>query len=65
MLVRTWTSQQNRLEHLARREVSTCSGELKGTLIHLVIFAIHLVHRDVVLAVDLLAWWLPPLALAL
>lgn len=32
---------------------------------HLVVFAVHLVHRDVALAVDLLPRGLPPLALAL
>lgn len=32
---------------------------------HLVVFAIHLVHRDVALAIDFLSWGLPPLTLAL
>lgn len=36
-----------------------------GHLAHLVVFAIHLVHRDVALAIDLLSRGLPPLTLAL
>lgn len=53
------------VKNVQRCQCSPTSPRLLGPPAHLVVFAIHLVHRDVALAVDLLSWGLPPLTLAL